>query len=221
MAGTSYYRSAITSIAQNPQNTSALVICLAYLVLDDQNIHDQNAVRVVIGKYTVGHLPRDFAKTYRVYIRELPSHISHVSVLAAITNGITTKEKAYEYTIELDIPDNWRITPVSQPLEDFTTRVNGYAPLLLSADGSYKAKVWVPVSDFNDLHDTHEVDEWTTESWETINYYARNRQGIGLGFKLYEIPKKQYTSLFGGMSTSGKLLLDKGRFATLEIKLES
>jgi hypothetical protein len=92
-------------------------------------------------------------------------------------------------------------------------------PLEHSADGSYVAIVWVPTSDFNELHKSRQVEEWTTETWDTVNFYALNRQGIGLGFKVYELPKQQYTKLFEDGPTTGTLLLEAGRFATLRIEL--
>lgn len=217
VAGTSRYRSAIAAIAQNPPNTHSLVICLAYLVPDDQNPHDANAVKVMIEGRTVGHLSASFAKSYRSYLSELPSHIEHVSVAAAITNGLVTKDRAYEYTIEVDIPDHLKIHALSAPMDDEIVRVNGYAPLQPAADGSYFAKVWVPTANFDELHKSRAVDEWTTDAWESVNFYARNRQGIGLGLKVYELTKPQYADLFKGGPASGVLVLGANRFATLHI----
>lgn len=218
IAGTSHYRKEIASIAQNPDNVSALVTCLAYLVIDDRNPHDANAVRIVIEGRTVGYLSREFAKTYRSYIGDLPSHIQHVSAAAAITNGLKIGDNTYDYTVELDIPDSLRMVPLSAPLGDETIRVNGYAALQQGADGSYTAKVWVPIADFNELHKSREIIEWTTASWDTVNFYACNRQGIGLGFKVYQLPKLQYAALFKDGPTSVTLLLATNRFATLRIE---
>lgn len=159
VVGTSHHRSEIASIAQNPLGINALVVCIAYLVPDNQNPHDLNAVRVVIEGQTVGYLSRDFAKRYRLWISGLPGHIQQVSVAAAITNGLQTGDKAYEYTIELDIPDSLKIYQLNEPLNDEPTRVNGYVPLSQSADGSYVAKVWVPVADFSELHKSRRVEE--------------------------------------------------------------
>jgi hypothetical protein len=175
-------------------------------------------VRIVIEGRTVGHLPKEFAKTYRSYIGDLPSHIHHVSAAAAITNGLKTGDKTYDYTIELDIPDSLRMFQLSVPLNDEPIRVNGYAALQQGADGSYTAKVWVPIADFNELHISREVIEWTTASWGTVNFYISNRQGIGLGFKVYQLPKLQYAALFKDGPTSATLLLEKNRFATLRIE---
>jgi hypothetical protein len=221
VAGTSHYRKAIESIALNQSGTTALVICLAYLEFDNRNQHDPNAVRVMVGGQLVGHLAAGYAKTYRSYLSELPPHIKHVSVAAAITGGLRTIDRAYEYTIELDIPDNLKMHPLSEPMRDEITRVNGYAPLIESSNGIYTAKVWIPTPDQNDLHKQRRVHEWTTDAWETVNFYALNRQGIGLGHKLYEIPKAQHARLFHGRATSATLELGDGRFATLHITTEA
>ncbi|MEO8024037.1 HIRAN domain-containing protein [Polaromonas sp.] len=217
VAGTSHYRAAIESIALNQSGTAALAICLVYLEFDNQNQHDPNAVRVMVRGQMVGHLPAVYAKTYRSYLSELPPHIKHVSAAAAITGGLRTSDRAYEYSIELDIPDSLKMYPLSEPMSDEVIRANGYAPLVESSTGIFTAKVWVPTPDFNDLHKQRRVQEWTTGAWETVNFYALNRQGIGLGYKLYEIPKVQYASLFQGQPTSATLELGAGRFATLRI----
>lgn len=221
VVGTSYYRKAIEAIALNQSGTTALVICLAYLEFDNWNQHDPNAVRVMVGGQLVGHLAAGYAKTYRSYLSELPLNIKYVSVAAAITGGLRTNGRAYEYTIELDIPENLKMYPLSEPMRDEVTRVSGYAPLIASGNGSYTAKVWVPTPDPNDLHNQRRVLEWTTDAWETVNFYALNRQGIGLGYKLYEIPKAQHARLFHGRATSAKLELSNGRFATLHITTET
>lgn len=219
--GTSFYRSEIASIAQNPDNARALVICVAYLVPDNQNAHDAHAVKVVVEGRTVGYLSRDFAKCYRSYISDLPDHIHHISAIAAITNGVKTSDETYEYTIEIDIPDSLKLYARTEPLSNKPNRLSGYAPLEQCSDGSYVVKVWVPVSDHKELHKRRLVEEWTTDAWTTVNFYALNRQSIGLGFKIYELQKSEYAKLFKGGPTSGTLLLEgQSRTATLRIERE-
>jgi len=216
IAGTSHYRAEIELISRNLQDTRSLAICLAYLVLDEQNPHDANAVKVIIGGKLVGYLPAGYAQTYRSYISELPRHVKHVSVAAAITGGLRTQERDYEYTVELDIPDSLKLHVTNEPMDQTVVRANGYAPLQPSIDGTYFVKVWVPTADINELHRSQRVQEWTTDAWETVNYYALNRQGIGLGFKLYELTKQQHATLFGGCRMFTTLILGEGRFATLQ-----
>jgi hypothetical protein len=219
VAGTSHYREAIESIALNEEGTPAVAICLAYLEFDNQNQHDPNAVRVVVRNQLVGYLPASYAETYRSYLSELPAHVKHVSVAAAITGGLRTNDRTYEYSIELDIPDSLKMYPLSEPMSDEVVRANGYAPLVESGSGVFTAKVWVPTPNVSDLHKQLRIQEWTTDSWGTVNFYALNRQGIGLGYKLYEMPKGEHARLFRGSETSVTLELGNGRFATLRIAM--
>ena len=221
VAGTSHYREAIESIALNQKNTPALAICLAYLELDDKNQHDPNAVRVMVCNQLVGHLPANYTENYRSYLSELPHHIKHVSVAAVITGGLRTNARTYEYSIELDIPENLKIYLLSEPISDEVVRANGYAPLVNYGAGVFTAKVWIPTPDISDLHKDRRVQEWTTDSWATVNFYALNRQGIGLGYKLYEISKVDHARLFCGNATSTTLELGNGRFATLHIAMKA
>src|SRR3546814_11555661 len=63
--GARYYRAGISQVAQNSSGNSALVFCVATLVPERDNAHDQNAVLVQIGTVSVGHLSRDFAQEFR------------------------------------------------------------------------------------------------------------------------------------------------------------
>lgn len=216
--GTSHYRSRISKLAQNPVGKRALSFFIAYLVLDDKNRYDSNAVKVVIQGETVAHLSREYAKLYRSYIKDLPKYVEHISVVAAITNGMTTQDGEYEYTIELDIPDSLKIYLSSKPQEDEPVRLFGYANPQPDENGNVEVQVWMPVSDPSELHESLSVEEWTKDSWDTVNYYIDNRQRIGLGIKVYEIPKQEYTRIFGNGPTSAKLTLGKDRFASLRIE---
>ena len=217
--GTSHYRSRISKLAQNPVGKRTLSFFIAYLVLDNKNRYDSNAVKVVIQGKTVAHLSREYAKTYRSYISDLPKYVEHISVAAAITNGMTTPDGGeYEYTIELDIPDSLKIYLSSNPQADEPVRRFGYANPQPDEDGNVEVTVWMPVSDPKDLHESLSVEEWTKDSWDTVNYYIDNRQRIGLGIKVYEISKQEYTKIFGNGPTVAKLTLGKDRFALLRIE---
>lgn len=217
--GTSYYRSRILKLAQNPVGKRALSFFIAYLVLDNKNRYDSNAVKVVIQGKTVAHLSRDYAKTYRSYISDLPKYVEHISVAAAITNGMTTPDGGeYEYTIELDIPDSLNMYLSSKPQEDEPVRRFGYANPQPDEDGNVEVEVWMPVSDPSQLHESLSVEEWTKDSWDTVNYYIDNRQRTGLGTKVYEISKQEYTKIFGNRPTVAKLTLSNDRFALLRIE---
>lgn len=221
IAGTSHYREAIQSIALNPPGTRALVFGLAYLELDNQNAHDPNAVQVIVNGQLVGHLPATYAKTYRSFTLGLPNHIRRISCAVAITGGLRTPKRTYEYTVELDIPENLKLHLLKEALSDEVVRGHGYAPLVETSRGIYSAKVWIPTSNSDDIHEHGRIKEWTTDEWETVNYYLLNRQNIGLGHKVYELSKVEHARLFHGRASSASLELDGSRFAILRIAADS
>jgi hypothetical protein len=194
-----------------------MVICLAYLILEDDNPHDSQAVRVEIKGQKVGYLARDYAPSYRSIIDGLPAYIEEVSVAAAITNGQRFGTKTYEYTVELDIPDSLKLFPLTERMDDELSTSPGYTSLERSDDGSLRAKVWIPVADFSLLDRGLEVDTWTTPEWSTVNFYVSNRQRIGLGYKIYELPKPEYQALLGGRESTLSLVVNGTRFAEFVI----
>lgn len=216
--GTSYHREAIESIAQNPNGLRSLALCTAYLIPEDDNPYDSNAVRVVIDNKTVGHLARDYAQTYRSYFSELGAPLPIAIVMAAITGGLRVDGREYEYSVELDIPDSLKLFPVSELPDEDVTRAHGFGLPKPCGDGLYEMKVWIPVADWGELHRSRRVHEWTTNEWRTVNFYAENRQAIGLGFKLYELTKLDYKRYFGAGPTTCELLLGTTRIATLRMQ---
>jgi hypothetical protein len=216
--GSSYHRDAIESIARNPDGLRALALCTAYLVPEDENEHDSHAVKVVVDGKTVGHLAKDYAHTYRSFFSELPPPVPTAIVMAAITGGQRIDGREYEYSVELDIPDSLKLFPASGPVDEEVTRAHGFSLPVRDKDGRYEVKVWMPVSDWDELHRTRAVEEWTTEAWRTVNFYAKNRQGIGLGFKLYELQKPDYERYFGAGPVTCALFLGSSRIATLRMQ---
>ena len=69
--------------------------------------------------------------------------------------------------------------------------------------------------------DEQSVTSWTTDHWNTVNFYADNRKGIGLGFKVFEIPKAQYSAIFGQGEPQAILEALNGRVAVLRIRATS
>lgn len=216
--GSSYHRQAIESIAQNPDGLRSLTLCTAYLIPEDDNEHDSHAVKVVVDGKTVGHLAKDYARTYRSFFSELPSPVPTTIVMAAITGGQRVDSREYEYGVELDIPDSLKLFPFSKPIDKNVTRAHGFGLPVHSEDGCHEVKVWMPVPDWDELHRTRAVQEWTTEAWSTVNFYAENRQGIGLGFKLYELPKPDYKRYFGSGPVTCELSLGSNRIAILRMQ---
>lgn len=218
VAGSSYHRQAIEQIARNPDGLRALAFCTAYLVPEDDNEYDAYAVKVVVEGKVVGYLAKDYARTYRAFFSELQPPVPTTVVSAAITGGQRVDGREYEYSVELDIPDSLKIYQVSGPPEEQVVRANGFPLPVDVGAGRYEVKVWVPVADWDELHRTRGVQEWTTDAWSTVNFYAENRQRAGLGFKLYELPKGDYERYFGSGPVDCELLLGSNRFATLRMQ---
>ena len=79
VVGESHYQSALASICGGRSENSVKKHVQATLVLEDQNPHDNQAVRIDVSDKTVGYLPRDTARNYRIRLREAgyPRLIGH------------------------------------------------------------------------------------------------------------------------------------------------
>lgn len=215
VVGTSHYRQHIEEIAQNPNGYRAVVFATAELRLEPNNQFDPNAVAVYIEDKKVGHLARGFAPVFRQKA-SLAEECLTTFADAVITNGLRIGDKEYEYTIDLDIPQSFEF--IVDPLREHEiTRGCGYPPLLKNESGDFTVDVWIPVSDFSDLHRLREVNIWTTDAWDTVNFYIMNRQGIGLGYKIYEMPKAKFEELFSIDTVQASVDLNQSRFATLRV----
>ncbi len=71
MAGESYYQPALIKVSRCPASGEHGYECGAELVLDPDNPHDKNAVRVEVDGELVGHLPRGTAKRLGKRLRSL------------------------------------------------------------------------------------------------------------------------------------------------------
>ncbi|MBP7572595.1 MAG: hypothetical protein KA777_01325 [Rhodoferax sp.] len=83
---------------------SAEMHTTAFLVPDDKNKHDDKAVRVDIGGYTVGHLSKNDARSFRKRLSAKKMSGATTSCKAVIMGGFTNRagEKA-SYGVRLDI----------------------------------------------------------------------------------------------------------------------
>jgi hypothetical protein len=61
------------------------------------------------------------------------------------------------------------------------------------------------------------VDSWTTDHWDTVNYYVSNKAGLGIGHKLFGIPKPEHRELFGEFEPEADIMSIEGRFAVIEL----
>lgn len=219
VAGTSYHRTAIQELAKNTPGVPALVLCHAELVPVANNPHDPLAVAVRIAGAVVGHLGRQLAPNVRRALELEGLARQTTTVEAAISNGRTTADRSYEYTVELDLaPDDYGISTDRRTAFPQLTRLPRYPELVANDDGSFTARVWLPVSTHDWLHKRRSVTRWTTDEWDTVNFYADNHKGIGLGHKVLEIPKQRYQATFGDAELGASLEDLDGRWATLRLR---
>ena len=68
VVGESHYQQALAAIVAKPR--FAQKTCDAVLIMEDENPHDSNAVRVEINRQVVGYLPRKTAIVFRQAIAE-------------------------------------------------------------------------------------------------------------------------------------------------------
>lgn len=222
--GASYYHDSIAKIAKNPIGENALVFCTATLVPDDKNTYDSNAVKVLIESEHVGYLSRESAVTFRSYFKNFELNVQTTTCDAVISAGVKTPEKTYEYIIELDIPNN-PISPTAiVPTYPKPDRRDALATLRQQSNGTYLITVYLDQYALDDMHKEKRIHMWTADHWDSINYYMMNSKSIGLGHKLFEIPKAEHNKIFGNIVPSARSIISNahlvslnGRMATIEL----
>lgn len=214
VVGTSHYRRALATIAGNVEGHSALVLCTAHLVRDPANPFDANAVAVHIGGQLVGHLPRALAAATVNDWAGVPADTVSITTDAAITGGLVVPDRSYEYAVELDFESLIAPDPAAAPTFPDALRLDPNPAPQPLGDGRWFARIWLPDT-AAELHPRLECLRWTTERWDTVNFYVMNRQGIGLGFKVLSIPKDTYQRLRNGRDLEPSLDELQGRFARL------
>ena len=217
VVGESYYRDSIFHIAQNEAGKTAMAFCTARLVPEDSNPHDPNAVGIYIGDAKVGHLSRQAAIEFRSALSRLESR-AETTCDAAITKGLVADGEAYEYSIELDLELEGGVPQLVVPQYFEVTRADSSASLQPRGAGLFETTAWLPREAMDNMHKKLRVDSWTTEHWDSINYYLPNRQGIGLGHKLVAIPKTTHARLFGEKEPDASVVTIEGRKVTLLFK---
>jgi hypothetical protein len=107
VVGESHYQPAPKSICGRRTRDGAQKYVQATLLLEDQNAHDSQAVRIDVEGKTVGYLPRDTARSYRKRIREA-GHPRLVGHRRAVIRGVWDRgpaDRGY-FGIWLDLPPN-------------------------------------------------------------------------------------------------------------------
>lgn len=218
--GTKFHLEALRRLAQNPPGTHAFLLCAAELVPEPDNPHDSKAVAIRIDGFNVAHLAREAAPG-------VPSALSRAGLpadavtlaKAVVSGGLSTPDRDYAYTIDLDIDLRRPNLVFGERLAvPSTHRLPRYPQLESQPDGSLTARVWLPVSSHDLLHKKRGVMLWTTDEWDTVNFYADNFKRAGLGHKILEMPKCLFNKMFGDDRLEMSVEDLQGRWATLRVR---
>jgi hypothetical protein len=216
LAGARYYRDAIRRVARNPVGSSALVFCTASLVPESDNPHDAQAVAIMVAGEKVGHLQRDTASIFRSRLREVGLEGKESWCRAVISAGLEASGKIYDYIIELDL--DLSLEPgVSTTTRQKIERRTSDFPLERQSDVRYLVHVWLGEGVLDHMHKHKKIHAWTTDDWDSVNYYVLNSKGIGLGHKLFSVSKDIHYQLFGSSAPAVNFKNISGRNATIEV----
>jgi hypothetical protein len=104
VVGESFYQEQLERMAGGHGLDSANVHKIAYLVPESNNPHDDKAVRVDIDGYTVGHLSRDDARSFRRRLSSKKMSSETTSCHALIMGGHTNPQgEKMHYGVRLDL----------------------------------------------------------------------------------------------------------------------
>ncbi len=100
IAGEASYKSEIKSLVakEKHKEQSSTTFLTAKLILEDNNAHDRNAVRIDINGKTVGYIPADDAQSYRKWAKRVG--IDSGATCAARIDAY----KGLDYSVKLDLP---------------------------------------------------------------------------------------------------------------------
>ncbi|WP_273035967.1 HIRAN domain-containing protein [Massilia timonae] len=108
VAGESYYTESFAAICGPRCEDGVDLEVRARLILQDDNPHDKQAVRVEIQGHPVGHLPREVARDFRRAVRYGQLSIYETFECAAIIRGGWDRGNgdAGHYGVRLDLPQD-------------------------------------------------------------------------------------------------------------------
>lgn len=218
VVGESFAREALADIAKNPAGQRALVFCVATLIPQPNNPYDRNAIAVSISGRAIGHLSHESAKSYCERLRDLDKENESFVAFAVISGGLITQERQYDYSVQLDIASGMNVDQSGDDASRSIYQSVGEPVLQQVSPNIWTSEVWLPVPR-SELCRNLTVDTWTTEKWDEVNFYALNRQRIGLGYKLVGVPKRQYLKHFADHELEMSLELLKSRFAKLIVRV--
>lgn len=108
VVGESYYQPALAKIAGDHGEKGCRKMCVATMVLEDDNPYDNKAVRVDVDGMTVGHLSREDARSYRRRLGSMGLTGETMTCAARIGGGrLLDDGQRTRYGIWLDIKPFW------------------------------------------------------------------------------------------------------------------
>lgn len=220
VAGTSHYANQTRRIAKNAYYEPALTFCNIKLTAESENAHDPNAVLVSIDTIALGHLPRELAAEFRSRLRDCQLENQATTCGAVITAGHETTEQRYNYRIELDLhlaDTPSRVTP-KYPRPFLR---NGYPEPSSIGGGRYVIRVFLPAGLLGDMDKNGTINSWSRDGSDKVSYYAQNRVGLGSGYWLFAIPRKEHMELFGEREVTATFRSVSGRQAVIELASEA
>ncbi|AVL53804.1 hypothetical protein CEP88_15135 [Roseobacter denitrificans] len=102
IVGEASYQIELEAIAGKKTKESKQFRCHAAMVIEDNNRHDPEAVRVVIDSKTVGYLSRADARHFRKWFAEQDLGLLGVAVSAEIVGGWKDHESEGHFGVKLD-----------------------------------------------------------------------------------------------------------------------
>jgi hypothetical protein len=213
--GAYYYHDALAVIARNSFGENALVFCTATLIPEDTNPYDRNAIKIQIEGLHVGYLSHEDAIQFRQHFNKFSLDIQTTTCDAVISAGITVPDKTYNYVIELDIPPYPTCPTALTPTYSTPYRRDNTVVLQPQSNRSYLVEVWLDHCTLEDMHEKKRIHMWTGEEWGVINYYMMNRKGIGLGHKLFTVPKAEHIHIFGDIVPDGQSIIANANLISL------
>jgi hypothetical protein len=104
VVGESHYQEALESIAGAKDDESKRHDCVAELVLEDDNPHDNQAILVAIDGKQVGYLSRKHAREFRAELRQQGISVTVCRVPALIVGGWKRGLDEGHFGVKLDLP---------------------------------------------------------------------------------------------------------------------
>jgi hypothetical protein len=203
--GTSYHEADLKTLAKNMPGHAARTLCTATLQSESTNVHDSNAICVLIANQPVGYLSRAVALAFRDYFARRKVPLQPTTCDALISNGLFMADRQYSYSVSLDID---LVSSKPKPIAPTYPQIEHHNPDPIfhkMTDGSYLVEARIDPDVFDDMHKHKLIKEWTTDHWDTFNYYLSNSRNIGLGHKLFGIKKTAVNDMFNGEFPSGTM----------------